>query len=244
MSGDVVPLERRSTVDALAAALRDRILDGGLPGGRRLREQELSRAYDVARHTVRAALRALEAEGLVVIEAHRGARVAALDAAGVQGLYELRAALEIEAARLALERNGGRLPEPVHAAAGRLASACRRSRPRWSAVADAHAELHRVLVDTSRSDRISAAHRALDAEMRLFLVQIQPSWTYEKLAADHERLVGDLEQQGPEALRAHLRESTSAALAGLASEGTAVSAPPRPPSGPNSAAGPSRAARS
>ena len=83
MSAAPAPLERRTTVDALAAALRERILDGDLHANERLREQELSRVYDVARHTVRAALRALEAEGLVVIEAHRGARVAALDAAGV-----------------------------------------------------------------------------------------------------------------------------------------------------------------
>lgn len=213
---EVVPLERRSTVDALVSALRDRILAGELRCDERLREQELSRTYDVARHTVRAALRALEAEGLVAIEPHRGARVAALDAAAVQGLYELRAALEIEAARLALARNGGKLPPDVRAAAARLAQACRRTRPRWDAVADAHAALHAALVDASRSERLAAAHRALDAEMRLFLVQIQPSWTYEKLAADHERLVDELETRGPEALREHLAESAAAALDRLA----------------------------
>jgi DNA-binding GntR family transcriptional regulator len=213
---EVVPLERRSTVDALAGALRDRILDGDLAGDERLREHELSRTYDVARHTVRAALRALEAEGLVTIEPHRGARVAALDADAVRGLYELRAALEIEAARLALERRGGRLPDTVRAAAARLASACRRGRPGWSAVAEAHAALHTALVAAAGSARIAEAHRALDGEMRLFLVQIQPSWTYERLAADHERLVEELESRGPEALRDHLRESAAAALERLA----------------------------
>lgn len=232
---DVVPLARRSTVDELAGALRDRILAGDLRSDERLREQDLSRTYDVARHTVRAALRALEAEGLVVIEPHRGARVAALDAAAVQGLYELRVALEIEAARLALQRNGGRLPATVHAAAARLTQAARRSRPKWSAVADAHAALHTALVEASQSERIAAAHRALDAEMRLFLVQIQPSWTYEKLAADHEQLIVDLERQGAEALREHLAESAAAALQRLAegsggreNEGARRSARPGP----------------
>ena len=126
----VAPLERRSTVDELAAALRARILDADLDGGTRLVEQDLARTYDVARHTVRAALRVLVAEGLVALEPHRGARVAALDADGVSGLYELRAALEIEATRLALERNGGALPNTVTAAVERLANACRRARPR------------------------------------------------------------------------------------------------------------------
>ena len=71
-------LGRISTVDAVAQALRTRILDGDLAGGERLREQELTAAYGVARHSLRAALRALAAEGLVVIEPHRGATVAQL----------------------------------------------------------------------------------------------------------------------------------------------------------------------
>ena len=77
MSGRLA-LQRVSTVDAIAAALRTRILDGDLGAGERLRELELAEAYGVARHSLRAALRALAAEGLVVIEPNRGARVAAL----------------------------------------------------------------------------------------------------------------------------------------------------------------------
>ena len=209
----VVPLERRTTVDVLVDALRTRILDGDLAGGERLVEQDLSRTYEVARHTVRAALRALHAEGLVVVEAHRGARVASLDAPAVRGLYELRAALEIEAARLALERHDGRLPPPVHDAVRRFARLCRGNGPGWSEVVDAHEEVHATLVAASESPRIVAAHRALAGEMRLFLVQLKPAWTLRRLAQDHERLIEDLEARGPEALRDHLRESTAAVLA-------------------------------
>ena len=117
-------LQRTSTVDALAAALRREILDGELPAGAWLRERELCEAYGVARHSLRAALRTLAADGLVRIEPHRGARVAQLTRDDVRWLYELRAALELEAAHLALERNGGRLPPEVHAALERLQAAC------------------------------------------------------------------------------------------------------------------------
>src|SRR5215210_7548014 len=113
-------LERASTVDQLAAVLRERILDGDLAPGRRLVERELVEAYDVARHTLRAALRRLEAEGLVQVEPNRGARVAALSAADLGDLFALRLALEREAAHLALERGDGRLPPDVHEAAQRL----------------------------------------------------------------------------------------------------------------------------
>ena len=62
------------------------------------------------------------------IEPHRGARVAELSGDDVRWLYELRTALELEAAHLALERNGGRLPPAVHEALARLEAACARRR--------------------------------------------------------------------------------------------------------------------
>jgi DNA-binding GntR family transcriptional regulator len=200
------PLNRPSTVDVLAAELRREILDGGLEAGARLRERELCERYEVARHTLRAALRALANEGLVEIEPHRGARVVRLEPADVTALYELRTALELEAAHLALERHGGRLPEPVHAALGALTAACGRPAP-WSEVNDAHAALHAEIVAASASPRIVAAHAALTAELLLFLVQLRPHLPLGELAEDHVALVEGLERDGPEVLRDHLRRS-------------------------------------
>jgi DNA-binding GntR family transcriptional regulator len=199
------PLIRPSTVDLLAADLRREILDGALPAGARLRERELCEGYGVARHSLRAALRALAAEGLVRIEPHRGARVARLTPDEVRALYELRAALELEAAHLALERNGGRLPEPVHAALAALQHACSGPDPAWSAVNEAHAGLHGAIVAAAHSPRIEAAHAALSGEMRLFLLQLQPHLPADRLAAEHAALVAGLERDGPEVLREHLR---------------------------------------
>ena len=215
---DVTPLDRRSAVDELAGILRSRILDGDLAGGTRLPEHDLCASYVVARHTARAALRALAAEGLVTLEPHRGARVAALGPEEIEGLFELRTALEIEAARLALARHAGRLPREVHAALGRLVAVCRRRNPAWGAVVDAHEALHAALVAASRSARIVAAHAALAGEMRLFLVALRPTWTLERMAADHEALVADLEHEGPEVLREHLRASSDAVLEQLAGD--------------------------
>ena len=203
-------LERTSTVDALAAALRPRILDGELAPGARLREQELSDGYGVARHTLRAALRALEAEGLVRIEPNRGARVASLDPHDLDALADLRIALETEAARLALDRGSGILPPAVHRSADQLAALCRRRRPAWSAIVDAHEALHAEIVAAARSPRIEQAHQALAGELRLFIAQLRPAWSLEKMAADHLALVDDIEQEGPDVLRPHIRESTAA----------------------------------
>jgi DNA-binding GntR family transcriptional regulator len=199
-------LRRVSTVDALAASLRTRILDGELGAGERLRELQLAEAYGVARHSLRSALRALAAEGLVVIEPNRGARVASLTADDLAPLCELRTALEVEAARLALERNQHRLPKAVHDAVRLMAAVCEQPDPPWSAVVEAHAAVHHALVAAAGSPRILRAYEALAGEMRLFVTQLKPRWTLERMAAHHARLLADLERDGPEPLRAHLAE--------------------------------------
>ena len=199
-------LQRVSTVDALAAALRTRILDGELGAGERLREHELAQAYGVARHSLRSALRALAAEGLVTIEPNRGASVARLGAADLGPLFELRTALELEAARLALERNGGRLPKPVHDAVRLMAAVCEQRDPPWSTVVEAHDAVHHALVAASQSPRLLRAYEALAGELRLFVIGLKPSWPLGRMAEHHERLLADLEREGPAPLRAHLAE--------------------------------------
>ena len=208
-----------TTVDAVSASLRREILQGERPGGQRLVEQELTARYGVARHTLRAALRALAAEGLVKIEPNRGARVARLSANDIVELYELRTALEVEAARLALERHRGRLPTPVHDALSTLRDAC--GERAWGAINEAHANLHGAIVAAAGSPRIAAAHAALNGELQLFLAQLEPLWSVERMAADHAALVRGLERDGPTVLREHLSESAAALVAAEGDPGRA-----------------------
>jgi DNA-binding GntR family transcriptional regulator len=198
------PLRPASTVDQLAAALRARILEADLQPGRRLVERELVEDYDVARHTLRAALRRLEGEGLVRVEPNRGARVADLSHDDLVELFALRLALEREAAHLALERGGGRLPPPVHAAAEDLGRVARRRSASWQEVAAAHHRVHETLVVAAGAPRIERAYAALSTELDLFLSQLRPVWTRERLGPDHVALVRDLERDGPDVLREHM----------------------------------------
>jgi DNA-binding GntR family transcriptional regulator len=207
-------LQRVSTVEAIAAALRTRILDGELGAGERLRELELADAYGVARHSLRAALRALAAEGLVTIEPNRGARVASLTTADIGPMFELRTALELEAARLALERHDNRLPKAVHDAVRLMAAVCEQPDPPWSAVVESHDAVHHALVAAADSPRILRAYEALAGEMRLFVIQLRPSWSLDRMAAHHEALLAGLEQTGVDALRRHLEEGAATLQAG------------------------------
>jgi DNA-binding GntR family transcriptional regulator len=204
------PLARASTVDQLAAALRARILDGELQPGRRLVERELVEAYDVARHTLRAALRQLQVEGLVRVEPNRGARVADLSPADLGELFALRLALEREAAHLALERGDGRLPAAVHDAARRLQRLAASRRTSWNELSRAHEAVHRGLVFAAHAPRIERAYDALSTELALFLSQLRPVWTRERLGPDHIALLRDLEREGPDVLREHMAQALRA----------------------------------
>jgi DNA-binding GntR family transcriptional regulator len=209
---------RATAVDRVAAVLREQILDAQLPAGRRLVEADLVESSGAARHTVRAALRALADEGLVDIAPHRGARVAGLDADAIIALYELRAALEVEAAHLALAKHGDLRPPSFHEAAEVLARACRRARPGWPTVSRAHADLHTSIVRAARSPRIQAVHDRLTAQTRLFLLHVRPHYTFARLAEEHLQLVVDLEAEGPDVLRRHLRASAGSVVDGVLHE--------------------------
>ncbi len=207
----------------LADALRRQILDGALTPGARLREVELAAIYDVSRHTLRTALRQLASEGLVELQPRRGARVATLDPEELFGLFELRTALEMEAAHLAVERGNGRLPDTVHRALDRLVTASGRARPSWTAVADAHARLHGAIVAASESPRIIAAYTALAAEMQLFLLHLRAVWPLERMGPHHRKLVDALEAGDLEALRVHIAEGRDAVLGEARGPETSVS---------------------
>jgi DNA-binding GntR family transcriptional regulator len=199
-------------VDALADSLRKRILAGELKPGTPLREEALSSEYGVARHSLRSALRTLQGEGIVQIEPNRGARVKSLSPEDVRGLSELRLALEVEAARIALERGGGRLPDAIHRALERLVAVCRRDRASRGAVAEAHEALHHEVVLAANSPRLAEVHSQTGAELRLFVLQLPATWTLERIANDHVELLRALESEGAEALRPHIEESTRALL--------------------------------
>jgi DNA-binding GntR family transcriptional regulator len=207
-------LERRSVVDDLAAALRSRILSGELEAGAPLREAALSTSYGVSRHTLRAALRQLGSEGLVQILPNRGAAVARLTDTDLVPLFELRAALEIEACRLALERNEGKLPAETHQQLEALVRSCRAKTSSWQEIAEAHARFHGSLVAAARSPRIEDAYSRLAAELNVFLLQLRPVWSRNRMIEHHRSLVAALESSGDlDVVRRHLSDGLEAVRA-------------------------------
>lgn len=90
--------------DRIVVELRRLILAGELPRGARMQQEELAVRFDASITPVREALRVLEAEGLVVGEAHRGVRVASLDVDRIKAVYVVRRLVESYAMQRATNR--------------------------------------------------------------------------------------------------------------------------------------------
>lgn len=96
---------RQSSPQLIAAALRAAIIHGRLAPEAPLRQEQLARHFSVSRIPLREALCQLESEGWIEFRPNRGARVSRLDATEAREIFEIRAALECAALKLATPRH-------------------------------------------------------------------------------------------------------------------------------------------
>ena len=82
-------------------SVKRQLLNGFFPEGSKLTEEYLSSALGISKSPVREALMRLESEGLISIEARRGAYVRKFSAKEVHDLYDVRALLEGHAVSIA-----------------------------------------------------------------------------------------------------------------------------------------------
>ena len=89
---------RPAAKDRAYAFVKERILDGGYPGGELLSEGEVAEALEVSRTPVREAFLLLEAEGLMRLYPKRGALVVPVTSQEIRDVMETRLVLERHAA--------------------------------------------------------------------------------------------------------------------------------------------------
>lgn len=93
-----------SSVDRVYRALKDMAVSYRLKPDERINETALSRQLSASRTPLREALNRLVSEGLMTFKRGRGFFCRSLDTQEVMALYEARAAIEAETARLASQR--------------------------------------------------------------------------------------------------------------------------------------------
>jgi DNA-binding GntR family transcriptional regulator len=86
--------ERTSLSEQVEAALKGEITSGRMRPGQRISAADLKAAWNISSTPFRDAVRALEMQGFVIVEARKGVFVAPLDAKAVSEIVDLRIALE------------------------------------------------------------------------------------------------------------------------------------------------------
>jgi DNA-binding GntR family transcriptional regulator len=137
-----------SKADVAYAELRERILSGRLEAGSKLMQYLLADELAISITPLREAIRRLSGEGLIVLEGHRNARVAEMNAAEARELFETRRALDPEAIALAAVRR-------TDADIARMQDALTHLLPvtqQWGEAAlVAHREVHRAIYVASHN---------------------------------------------------------------------------------------------
>jgi DNA-binding GntR family transcriptional regulator len=149
-------LAPRTTAERAARYVRRLIFDGHLHPFDRVPQVEVAAALGMSRIPLREALIALEREGWVTIEPHRGAFVNALDEAAVRDHYELYGLTFGLAARRAIERNPDALVSELETLAAAAAQEDDAAEFGRLAVA-----FHEAIVDAGASPRIRVVLRAI-----------------------------------------------------------------------------------
>lgn len=103
MNVDESPLNR-SVASHAEELIRTMVLEGTLRAGERLNEVALAESLGISRGPVREAIKRLSGQGLLTMAPRRGAFVKSYEPKEIIDLYELRAALELYAVRLAVYR--------------------------------------------------------------------------------------------------------------------------------------------
>ncbi|HVC42681.1 MAG TPA: GntR family transcriptional regulator [Candidatus Saccharimonadales bacterium] len=199
-----------SRVETLEDELERQVLDGRFRPGEHLGELALAEEFDVGRNTLRAAFDGLVGRGLLVKARNRGVFVRALTARDLAEIYELRTALEVQAARMLAERRW--VPEAAWTALTQHQRLGSHSSQR--VVVEADLGFHRALVVGTGNARLTRAHKHLETEILLCLAQLVCGYaTVGQLATEHGALLEAIESGNAAAaeavIRRHLENATS-----------------------------------
>lgn len=161
--GDTHPsLERE-----IAMALRAAIVDGEFEPGTRLIELDIAARFNVSQGTIRAALKYLQAQGLVAYRPRRGNFVITVEKTDIYEISVLRESLEALGARLAAKRiddAGRKQLQDIVRAMRKAAEDGNRKK-----LMELDFDFHRAVIDISGHRRLMEIYERLEGQTRMFL---------------------------------------------------------------------------
>ena len=213
-----VTLAGRTLNDGVYENLKRRLVRRELGPGAKVSLHELADELGVSRSPVHHALTRLVSEGLLTVKSRRGYFVTPLTESAIAEGYDVRLALELQAAETAVGRVGrGELRRfrELH-----RATAAAVSHVEWDS---ANAAFHEHQVDLAGNDLLSRFYRDLSVNLMMQVIRGGKVEGAEYLPTEHEAIVSAYEAGEPEAaqgaIRAHICTGRRIALEALENAG-------------------------
>lgn len=174
--------------EVVAETLREAIVNGILDPGERLMEIQLAEELGVSRTPVREAIRKLELEGFVVMIPRRGTYVADLSIKDINEVFEIRTALDVLAAGLAVERITEDELEQLERLLVEISDLIEQNDA--EKIVEADGQFHDILYRASRNDRLVGIINNLREQFTRFRsISIAYPGRIQKTVEEHRRLV-------------------------------------------------------
>lgn len=209
--------------DLAIARLSEAILRGECKPGERLLQNEIAKRFGLSATPIREALTQLQAQGILVHEAHRGSRVAEISLSDLEELYAVRGVLEGYAVQLAVPNLTLRELDRLERVQARMEDGLKRQD--YGSVRDADTEFHMILYGAAKNTRLVNVIRQLWGGFPRYLMWLIPGRA-EKSAAGHRSVLALLRRRDPEGTAKQLRRNLESGLADLSQYLRSDKAPP------------------
>jgi len=214
-------------VDQIYQALGRAIASGDLPSGTSLREAELQKSFGVSKGPLREAIRMLEADGLVVVDAYKKKYVRHITRAYLEDLIPVLACLEGFAGRLAAER----LAEDDIGRLKRINKEMENSysQGRYEQCSELDTRFHQIFIKAAKNQQLNDTIKFIRKRMAWFWMTRFPYMAHETIPLSitaHEAIIQEFINRNPnvaeEVVRTHFLTSLKRSLSYFQFDGNGI----------------------
>ena len=185
-------VKRESLTEQITSILEERIVEGTLLPGDRLKELQIAKEFGTSQAPVREAIRSLQAMGYVEHKPHVGALVKSFTKKEIEEAYQIREALEGHSIMLAdLENSQLIATLKVHLA--QMKSALKVGDVKMFTQADN--QFHRTIIEASQNIRMLEMWDSLKIQLQVIATLAETAIPLEEIYELHPPIVEALEKK-------------------------------------------------
>lgn len=190
MSKSIV--NRQSLTEQIKSILIERILDGKLQPGDRLKELRIAEEFGTSQAPVREAIRSLQALGYVEHKAHVGALVRTYTKKEIEDAYQIREALEAHSL-IMTDIESPEFAEQLKLQLGKMHDAVQSGNVR--AFTEADNQFHRAIIKCSGNGRMLEIWDSLRMQLQVIATLMETHMPLEEVYELHPPIVMALEKK-------------------------------------------------